>query len=98
MRIAELQESIALYQHFKRPHDSAPSEIQLGALVCTQDSNGNLRYLFIGPAAGGLSIVSGEQSIQVITPTTPLAQALLGKSVDDEIQWQQDSFIVLSIE
>ena len=35
--------------------------------------------------AGGVSIDSEQGAIQVITPTAPLGQALMGKRVDDEV-------------
>jgi transcription elongation GreA/GreB family factor len=88
MRIAELQQSIALYQHLHCPVFNAQSTIQLGALIFIEDEQGQQRRLFIGPSAGGLSVDSKHGSIQVITPTTPLAQILIGRSVGDEIVWQ----------
>ena len=102
MRIAELKQSIALYQKFQRPTFSADSEIKLGALVCIEDDQKRQRRLLIGPASGGLRIDSERGSIQVITPTAPLGQALIGKRVSDEVEWQIDqhkaSFSVVVIE
>ncbi|MFT6436803.1 MAG: transcription elongation GreA/GreB family factor [Candidatus Azotimanducaceae bacterium] len=102
MRIAELKQSIALYQHFQRPDFNTRSTIQLGALVCIEDDQGQQKRLLIGPAAGGLSINSEQGAIQVITPTAPLGQALLGKRVDDELNWQihqrKESYSVIAIE
>ncbi len=102
MRIEELQQAIALYQNFNRPDFTAQSTIQLGALVCIEDDEGEQRRLLIGPAAGGLGLDSKEGKIQVITPATPLGQALMGKSLEDEAVLQlnqyQQSFTIVSIE
>jgi transcription elongation GreA/GreB family factor len=102
LRIAELKQSIALYQHFQRPTFNAGATIQLGALVCIEDDQEQQRRLLIGPAAGGLSIDSAQGPIQVITPTTPLGQVLMGKRVDDEVDWQinqrKESFSIVDIE
>lgn len=102
MRIAELKQSIALYQHFQRPTFNAPATVQLGALVCIEDDQEQQRRLLIGPAAGGLSIDSEQGAVQVITPTAPLGQALLGKRVDDKVNWlsnqRQESFSIVAIE
>jgi transcription elongation GreA/GreB family factor len=102
MRIAELKQAIALYQVFQRPTFNAHATIQLGALVCIEDDQGQQRRFLIGPAAGGLSIESEQGAIQVITPTAPLAQALMGKRVDDEVGWQinqrKESYSVMTIE
>ncbi|MEH6581426.1 MAG: GreA/GreB family elongation factor [Halioglobus sp.] len=102
MRIAELKQSIALYQQFQRPTFSARDTIQLGALVCIEDDQGQQRRFLIGPAAGGLNIDSEQGLIQVITPTAPLGQALIGKRVDDEVDWQinqrKESFSIVAIQ
>ena len=102
MRIAELKQSIALYQHFQRPTFNARATIQLGALVGIEDDHGQQRRFLIGPAAGGLSIDSEHGVIQVITPAAPLGQALIGKRVDDEVDWQvnqrKESYSVMTIE
>jgi transcription elongation GreA/GreB family factor len=102
MRIAELKQSIALYQNFQRPTFNARSTIQLGALVCIEDDQGQQRRLLIGPTAGGLSIDSEQGPIQVITPNAPLGQALMGKRVDDGVDWQinqrKEFFCVVAIE
>lgn len=102
MRIAELTQSIALYQNFQRPTFSAGATIELGALVCIEDDQEQQQRLLIGPAAGGLSIDSEQGAVQVITPTAPLGQALMGKRVDDEVDWQfnqrKESFSIVAIE
>ena len=102
LRIAELKQSIALYQHFQRPTFNAPATVQLGALVCIEDDQEQQRRLLIGPAAGGLSIDSKQGPIQIITPTAPIGQALMGKRVDDEVDWQfnqrKESFCIVAIE
>jgi transcription elongation GreA/GreB family factor len=102
MRIAELKQSIALYQHFQRPTFNVGATIALGALVCIEDDQEQQRRLLIGPAAGGLSIDSEQGPIQVITPTTPLGQVLMGRRVDDELDWQinqrKESFSIVAIE
>jgi transcription elongation GreA/GreB family factor len=102
MRIAELKQSIALYQHFQRPTFNARATIQMGALVCIEDDQGQQKRFLIGPAAGGLSIDNEQGAIQVITPTAPLAQALIGSRVDDEVNWKthqcKQSYTVIAIE
>ncbi|MCX2983443.1 transcription elongation factor GreAB [Halieaceae bacterium IMCC14734] len=102
MRIAELKQSIALYQNFQRPTFNAHATIQTGALVCIEDDEGQQRRFLIGPAAGGLSIDGEQGLIQVVTPTAPLGQALMGKRVDDEVDWEinqrKESSIIVAIE
>lgn len=101
-RIAELKQSIALYQQFQRPTFNAGATIQLGALVCIENDQGRQRRFLIGPTAGGLRIHSKQGPIQVITPGAPLGQALMGKRVDDEVDLQvnrrYESFSIVDIE
>jgi transcription elongation GreA/GreB family factor len=60
--------------------------ISLSALVqVAQDSN-NKQWFFISPAAGGFKGVLNGQNYTVITPSSPMAKALIGKFIDDEIQ------------
>ena len=102
MRITELKQSIATYQHFQRPTFNARATIQLGALVCVEDDQEQQRRLLVGPAAGGLSIDSEQGPILVITPTSPLGQVLMGKRVDEEVDWKtnqrKESFSIVTIE
>ncbi|CAA0081756.1 Transcription elongation factor GreA [Halioglobus japonicus] len=102
MRIAELQQYIALYQNFQRPTFDADAAVQVGALVCIEDDREQLRRLFVGPAAGGLTIEIEQSPIQVITPTAPLGHALMGKYAGDEldihIAQRKESFRIIAIE
>jgi transcription elongation GreA/GreB family factor len=60
--------------------------ISLSALVqVAQDSN-NKQWFFISPAAGGFKGVLNGQNYTVITPSAPMAKALIGKVMDDEFE------------
>ena len=102
MRIAQLQQFIGLYQHYQRPTFKNQSAVQVGALVCVENEQKQQSRLFIGPAAGGLSISSQWGPVQVITPTTPLARLLISKYVDDEVDSEINQrkvcFRIVSIE
>lgn len=102
MRIADLQDSIALYRRFKRPDFDQHSSIQMGALVSLEDSEGDIQRLFIGPSAGGLRIPGKLNNLQVLTLATPLAKALLNKTVGDEIELkinaQSQYFTIIDIQ
>ena len=62
--------------------DGAP--IRLTALVTLENAEGEVRRLFLGPAAGGMKIQGGGAEVVVITPGSPLGRSLLGRQVDDE--------------
>jgi hypothetical protein len=59
--------------------------IRLTALVRLEDVNGNDRKVFLGPEAGGLKFMDGDEEYIVITQESPLGKALLGKVCDDEV-------------
>jgi transcription elongation GreA/GreB family factor len=86
VRIAQLQDSIHCYKHFQKPSFNRQSMIKLGAQVDIKNSANIDQQLFIGPAAGGLSIKNQTYNLQVITLATPLGQALLDKTIDEEFE------------
>ena len=86
VRIADLQDSIHCYKRYQRPSFNQQSSIQLGARVDIENSEGVIQRLLLGPAAGGLSIKVQAHTIQVVTIATPLGQALLNKTIDEEFE------------
>ena len=61
---------------------AATDPIALGALV-TVAEDGERKQLFIAPHGGGSVLAGG---VQVVTPSSPLGSALLGKRLDDEVE------------
>jgi transcription elongation GreA/GreB family factor len=60
--------------------DGAP--IALGAIVKIDDGD-HLRSFLLAPAGGGMALPG---DITVLTPTSPIGRALLGRGVDDECE------------
>ena len=97
-RVAELREAAATLRVF-RPRSYAPdAAIGLGAVVELEDDEGEGRRVFLAPAGAGADL-SGE--ILVITPQSPLGQALAGREIDDEVELtvkgSQRSYTVLDL-
>lgn len=61
--------------------------IRVGALV-SLDQEGVERLIFLGPDAAGLRIADEGREVLVITPHSPLGQALLGRAEGDEVELQ----------
>jgi len=100
LRVQELRQAIATLKDLIVPTNT--EEIDLGSLVTLEDERGQQRSLFIGPCAGGIVVeVETVGTVQVITPSSPLGQALLHKSIDEEISievaGQQQYFYVIAI-
>jgi len=79
-RAEELRESLAAVRRME-VHVFGPNQpVGIGALVTAEDSDRTLTFL-IAPSAGGCRLASG--SVQVVTPRSPLGEALIGKRVGD---------------
>jgi len=78
----EILESIEIYQDLQI-RDFGPGEIiGMTALVELENDGVRSRY-FIGPRNGGLEIQCAREEVVVITPQSPLGQALMGKKTGD---------------
>lgn len=70
----------------------APQRAALGCVVGMGRPEGPAeRLFFILPVCGGMEIFleDGRKSVRVVTPETPVAKALIGKSVGDEVELHQ---------
>jgi len=85
-RVTEYQQAIKAFQALsliKYDHNKA---INLTALVqLSKDVNCN-SWFFIGPFAGGFRCTLADRQITVITPQSPMGQAVYGKYQDDDIE------------
>ncbi len=78
-RVAELEAAIAAVAVTTV---AASSRVAIGALV-TIEEDGRERALYIAAHGGGLVLAS---TVTVVTPTSPMGRALLGKVVDDDCE------------
>ena len=65
-----------------------PKRVALGCLVGVGDADDAVEeWYLVLPVCGGMEVVrpGGEMPVRVVTPGTPVAKALLGKSVGDEV-------------
>ena len=60
--------------------------IKAGSLVVLSNEQHKTQYFFIAPVGGGMTCVEGGNTIKVITPSSPLGEAMLGKEIDDDVQ------------
>lgn len=80
MRVEELRRAVAEVAAMPvRPF--APGEpVALGALVTASEDDGE-RRLFVAPHGGGSALAGG--AVQVVTPSSPLGGALVGRAAGD---------------
>ena len=85
-RVTEFQQAIDAYQALTRVIFDEKSKVTIGTLVQLAADSASNHWFFIGPAAGGFRCKLAEQNITVITPSSPMGVALLGKQQDDDIE------------
>lgn len=74
-RIAEIEELLVIYKHLDVKNFGPSDKINSTALV-EVEYNGKHSFFFIMAKGGGLSVMFEGRSIQVITPNSPLGEAL----------------------
>lgn len=81
-RVLDLEASLAVYKFLQPKSFSERSRIESTALV-DLDLDGKQLTVFVVPARGSLTLQFEGKAIQVITPQSPLGEALLGLCVGD---------------
>ena len=100
-RVSECEENIKKFKQLE-VHDFSPeSLIRPGALIELEDAQGNIKYLFLSPVAGGLKVKFNQLDITLVTPSSPLGNALMSQALGDDITvlmgHEKQSYIVLQI-
>ena len=82
VRVSEMQEVLMAFRHQFLQKKNKSEVVTIGALVevSIQDKS---NFLLIMPVGGGQSIKYGNQAIQVVTPASPLGNAIIRRSVGD---------------
>ncbi|MCP4448024.1 MAG: GreA/GreB family elongation factor [Myxococcales bacterium] len=85
-RVTELRSAVAMLSALALRSFAEDSKISLTAVVEAEDDEGVLLRYFVAPVGGGIVLGSGASKISVVTPLSPLGQALLGRELDDEVE------------
>ena len=86
LNIQEREHELKLLRGLRLPEN--PERVALGCLVGVGESGEAIEGLYlILPVCGGMGVPveSGGSPVRIVTPQTPVAKALLGKSVGDEV-------------
>lgn len=93
-RVAELDAAVAAVGKMTL---AAGEVVAIGALV-TVDEDDAERCFLVAPSGGGLELAGG---VAVVTPSSPIGRALVGRRVDDECEVQagarKRTFVIASI-
>jgi hypothetical protein len=83
MRAEELASQAQILRFLELPQFSDDDPISAGALVLLEGDEGE-RLLFLAPHGGGIELLVDGVTVFVVTATSPMGSAVLGKSVGDE--------------
>ncbi len=86
-RAMDLQETLAIFRYVDLQTFTKDTPIASTALV-ELVSDGKRFLYFLMPKGGGMSVSLGGKQVNVITPQSPMGEALLGRRVGDEIDVQ----------
>jgi transcription elongation GreA/GreB family factor len=83
-RVRSLELAVHRLASFELRDFGPDAAIATGALIHVEDQDGEHHY-FVAPAGGGLTITHDGVTVGIITPRSPLGQALLGARTDDDL-------------
>ena len=83
-RVVELQGAVNQLKAMELRDFSGGAVIALGALVELEDERETVRY-FLAPSGGGLRLHVAGREVRVVTPQSPIGQALIGKRAGDDV-------------
>jgi transcription elongation GreA/GreB family factor len=78
-RVAELEAAVAAIPVMVI---DASAQVKLGTLVTVEEDDEELQF-FVAGHGGGIELPGG---VMVVTPSSPIGRALLGKACDDECE------------
>ena len=97
---AEVMQAMQRYETLAVRKFAAREAIDVGAVVELEREGGRTVY-FVGPLAGGAEIDCDGESVQVITPQSPLGRQLIGHKQGERLQIKiggaSDSYLVVAV-
>ena len=101
-RVEALTEALEQLQQLPLTALPPTSPVLRGALVRLEGGDGTRQALFIAPSGGGEQIVADGEAVTMMTSSSPLGRALLGKTVGASFDFERagdvQTFTVLSVE
>ncbi len=86
-RVEELAEQVQRLRFMPLRTFRQSDVVEAGALVLLESDDGE-RCVFYCPEGGGVEVNVDGVEVMVVTPASPLGKALLGRGVDDEVEFR----------
>lgn len=84
-RVGEIEELLFTFENMKLVDFDPSAPISSTALV-ELELNGRRSWAFLMPKGGGLMLKAGDQAVQIVTPSSPLGETLLGMKAGETAQ------------
>ena len=83
-RVAELEGALSAIALL--PEVGGGTRSTIGAVITAEDADGKAVRYFLAPWGGG-EVLTGD--VVVVTPSSPIGRALLGRELDDDVEIQR---------
>ena len=87
-RVLELRSAVSQLSVLHNRVFGDESPIAMSALVQLENENERREHYYIAPSGGGMVVEVAGQKISVVTPISPIARAMIGRQLDDEVEIQ----------
>jgi transcription elongation GreA/GreB family factor len=99
-RVAEVEQALHIIKSL--PFKDFTEGDQIGATALIElEHDGKTNFCLLLPQGGGLSVEHGGHHVQVITPKSPLGEALIGRKVGDvaviDVNNQTKEYDIISV-
>jgi transcription elongation GreA/GreB family factor len=84
-RAAELQAQLLMWKYLP-VRDYGPEDVACPSALVELEYGQTRAFYFIAPQGGGLVTRVDGRPVQVITPNSPMGEALMGKRIGDEVE------------
>src|SRR5512139_628253 len=86
-RLERATSELAMLERFRPPRFSPKSPVGVGAVVEVEDGAEG-RTLFLAPVGAGIELTGpgGDGFLSVVTPSSPIGRAVLGRRVGDVVE------------
>ena len=81
-RVGDVEQAISVFKQLV-PKKFTDSDSIAATAIAELDHDGKITYVFLLPLGGGMTLNDSGKAIQVISPQSPIGEALLGRVAGD---------------